>query len=156
MVKLKRKSARRPEPKPVKCICWVSKPKKGLVGWNVKTMWKGAVRQQFFGSSTYGGRRAAYAEAEVFLKSANRELGKPTTERLIYSRSKRNKSGQPGVRRVMRPSGPAWEAYWQPRVGDIQRTCYSVKKHGESGARKLATELRRRKERLLYGREIGA
>lgn len=109
---------------------------------------------RLFSDSLFGGRRRALKAAVEWRNETERELGKPRTERVVLMSSSRNRTGVIGVRRTVKEGTPVYEATWNPLPGKVQRTSVSIAKYGEKEAFRRAVEIRKEKERELFGAEL--
>lgn len=123
-------------------------------GWYVRVSYKGWYYSRFFADGKYGGREQAFKEATKFRDKAEKELGKPRTDRVVVTKSPRNKTGVIGVVRLKKDGHDVYEVNWTPKPGLLKRTSISIEKHGEEKAFKLAVALRKRKEREIYGKVV--
>ena len=116
-------------------------------GYTVRIQWQGERRSRFFADRTYGDRLAALFAAIDWRNATEQELGKPRTERqvlgIVYS-----SSGIPGVRRIRIGNTDYYEATWSTTAGKQGRTKYSISRHGEARALRLAKAARSRGEWL--------
>jgi hypothetical protein len=59
---------------------------------------------------------------------------------------RRGKSGLHGVQRIVnrrvKPWRKYWMAFWSPELGKVARKHFSIRKHGEEKARRLAIRAR--------------
>ncbi|MCS6884008.1 MAG: AP2 domain-containing protein [Acidobacteriota bacterium] len=123
-------------------------------GWYVRVIYQGKICCKFFSDGKYGSSEKALKQAIKFRNAAEKELGKPRTDRVIVTRSPRNKTGIIGVVRLKKDGHEVYEVNWTPRPGVLKRTSISIDKYGEEKAFKMAVRLRRRKEREIYGRPL--
>jgi hypothetical protein len=138
----------RPKTTKHKGITRIDHPAKRTFGYFVRVTWNKQRRSKFFSDSVYGDRLAALGAALDWRNEAERELGKPRTERQVIGVS-RTTTGIVGVRRTTKDGREVYEATW--REGKrIRRTSYSIAKHGESRALSLARRARERYERLRH------
>lgn len=145
-----------------KGVSRIDQESKNHHGWYVRVRYGGNAVSKFFRDSMYGSRRKALAAAVEYRDAAEKELGKPRTDRTILPMSSRNTSGVVGVRRRERmrkgdnAAEPAvyYEACWSPKPGKLQRKLFSVDKLGERDAFLSACAHRRQMEREMLGSEI--
>ena len=116
-------------------------------GWYVRARFGGKAFSKFFSDKRLGGREPALARARRWRDALFDELGRPSTSRRIVKLGRPNQ----GIRRIDGPHGPAFEVTWAPEPGKVSRTTVSIRKHGEDGAFLIALEIRRDKERKIYG-----
>lgn len=122
-----------------------------------RVMWLGNRHQRWFNAGQLGGKLAALREAAAWVRATERELGKPSVDRPVVVQSPRNRTGVLGVRRARRTGPRKSKLYvvdWVEKDGRRRRTSFSVARHGQKQAWRLAVALRRRKERELYGRAL--
>ncbi len=136
----------RPKTTKHKGITRIDHPAKRTFGYFVRVTWNKQRRSKFFSDSVYGDRLAALSAALEWRNEAERELGKPRTERQVIGVS-RTSTGIVGVRRTVKDGREVYEATWR-EGGRIRRTSYSIAKHGERRALSLARRARERYERI--------
>lgn len=135
----------RPKTTRHKGVTRIDHPAKRTFGYFVRVTWNKQRRSKFFSDSVYGDRLAALDAALEWRNLAERELGKPRTERQVIGVS-RTSTGIVGVRRTLKDGREVYEATWR-EDGRIRRTSYSIAKHGEKRALALARRARERYER---------
>lgn len=132
-------------------------------GWYVRVRFNGKSLSKFFRDSAFGSRKQSLTAAVAYRDEAERELGRPRTDRTVLVMSSRNSSGVVGVRRRERKrtstagmftAAAYYEACWSPVPGELKRKLFSVDKLGERGAFLAACAHRRDMERALLGSEI--
>lgn len=116
-------------------------------GYFVRVTWKGQTFRKFFSDSVHGDRLGALEAAKDWRLAKEAEIGKPRSERQVFGQS-HTETGIVGIRKVV--SGPqgheTYEANWITENGTVGRTSYSIVKHGERKALKLAIAARERGE----------
>lgn len=132
-----------------KNITRVDHPASRTFGYNVRIMWKGERRSKFFSDNVYGDRLAALFAALEWRDATEKELGKPRTERLVLGLP-RSESPIVGVRRVREGQTDYYEATWGTFAGKQGRTRFSIAKHGEKQALRLARKARLEGERMRW------
>lgn len=145
-----------------KSISRIDDPVKKTHGWYVRVFFKGQMTSKFFSDARYGEAEIGLAEAIRYRDELEQKLGKPRSERTVVRLSPRNQSGVIGVRRRRKSSGKkgrkegydVFEVTWSPEPGRMKRTSVSIEKYGEEEAFRMACEIRKQKEREIYGREI--
>lgn len=143
----------RPKTTKHKGITRIDHPAKRTFGYFVRVTWNKQRRSKFFSDSVYGDRLAALGAALEWRNEAERELGKPRTERQVIGVS-RTSTGIVGVRRTVKDGREVYEATW--REGNrIRRTSYSIAKHGEKRALALARRAREKYERARHRTPVG-
>jgi hypothetical protein len=144
----------RPKTTKHKGITRIDHPAKRTFGYFVRVTWNKQRRSKFFSDSVHGDRLAALAAALEWRNEAERELGKPRTERQVIGVS-RTSTGIVGVRRTLKDGRAVYEATW--REGSrIRRTSYSIAKHGERRALSLARRAREKYEKARQRMPAGA
>jgi hypothetical protein len=116
---------------------------------------------KFFSDAAHGGKDQALERAVEYRNKAEKELGKPRTDRLVIARNPRNTSGVMGVQRktkvVVAEDGEervvknVYEVTWNPEPGRLCRTWVSIDEYGEEAAFRKACAIRREKEREMFG-----
>lgn len=148
-----------------KGISRIDQPSRNTFGWYVRVMFRGETRCKFFSDKASGGKRKALEAAIKYRNQAEKELGRPRTDRLVSSRGRRNKSGVMGVnikKQVVktkngeRTVNKYYIVNWSPWPGKTCRKFVSIEKYGERGALLKACAIRRAKEREMYGTEVKA
>ena len=143
----------RPKTTKHKGITRIDHPAKRTFGYFVRVTWNKQRRSKFFSDSVYGDRLAALGAALDWRNEAERELGKPRTERQVIGVS-RTTTGIVGVRRTVKDGREVYEATW--REGNrIRRTSYSIAKHGERRALSLARRAREKYEKARHRMPAG-
>ena len=122
-------------------------PKKNTFGYFVRIQWKGEKYHKFFSDGVYGDRLGALAAALEWRDETERKLAKPHTDRQVIGFSSRNKSGVVGVRRMLKQGRDVYEATWMDARGQVGRTSFSVARHGEKRAFRLAVRARQLHEK---------
>ncbi len=135
-------------------------------GWYVRVKFRGKEHRKYFGYTVYGGIDESLEAAIQWRDEKERDLGKPRTDRMVYSNPKSD-LGITGVRREMKWTGatdkdgnplpnysPVYTVTWCPEPDVRKATSFSVKKYGRKEARKKAVELRMQKEQEIYGGTI--
>lgn len=142
-----------------KGVSRIDTPDKGTHGWYVRVFFKGEQRVKFFSDTHNDGCEGALAAALAFRDAAERELGKPRTDRSVVTTSARNASGHIGVARVTRRERnrngelyerDVYEVTWCPRPNKTLRTSVSIRKYGEEEALKRAIALRQQKLQEIF------
>ena len=136
-------------------------------GWYVRVKFKKKSHTKFFTDGVQGGKEAALEEAIQWRNQKERELGKPRTDRIMIANKQDNNTGHNGVVRTKKWTGArdkdgnpfpnyvdVYSVTWSPEPGVARHTSFSVEKYDEEEARRLAIDLRKRKERQIYGQEV--
>lgn len=125
-----------------KNVTRVDQPSKNTHGFNVRIQWKGELHTKFFSDNVCGDRLSALHDAIEWRDATEKTIGKPHTTRQVVGLSSRNKTGVIGVRRRQRGNTEVYEATWITDEGKVGRTTYSITRHGERKAFKLAVKAR--------------
>lgn len=125
-----------------KNITRVDQPSKNTHGYNVRIQWKGQLHTKFFSDNVCGDRLSALHDAIEWRDATEKTIGKPHTTRQVVGLSARNKTGVIGVRRRKRGNSEVYEATWITDEGKVGRTTYSIARHGERKAFRLAVKAR--------------
>ncbi|GAB4110557.1 MAG: hypothetical protein Fur005_11920 [Roseiflexaceae bacterium] len=147
------RNVRGPKTTRYKNITRIDHPAKRTFGYNVRVAWKGKRYGKFFSDRVYGDRLGALAAAIDWRDKTEREIGKPRTEHQVIGWNSRNKSGALGIRRSTRDGRDTYEVVWVEHGEDKSRrraTRFSITKHGERKAFKLALRARQRGERMRW------
>ena len=136
-----------------KNITRIDHPPKNTYGYNVRICWKGQKHGKFFSDKVYGDRLGALAAAIDWRDTTERAIGKPRTEHQVIGFNSRNKIGVVGIRRRMRGKVEVFEATWIVRTEHGKKkgmTTYSIARHGEKKAFRLAMRARQQGERVRW------
>src|SRR3982750_4621639 len=113
-----------------KGISRIDQPERKTHGWYVRVSFNAQRRVKFFSDAAHGGKETALEHAIVYRNEAEKELGKPRTNRLVIARNPRNRSGITGVQRktkvVKTETGErkiknVYEVSWNPEPGKLCR-----------------------------------
>jgi hypothetical protein len=121
-------------------------------GYNVRIRWAGNKYCQFFGDQKHGDRLGALAAAIEWRNATEQRIGKPRTEQPVIGMNTRNKSGVIGVRRCRKAGVEVFTVSWI-KYGErrqVAATSFSIRKHGEQKAFKLAIRARQRGEQMRW------
>lgn len=130
-------------------MSWISRIESeanGTFGWQVRMQRRGERVAKFFADRRHGGAAAALESARLWRDAVRRRLEEVGAARVCGS-SVRNSSGVVGVSRIT-ISGPNglqyffWQATWFPAPGERRCVRFSIRRHGESEAFRLAVEAR--------------
>jgi hypothetical protein len=143
-----------------KGITRIDYPPKRTFGYMARVPWQGRMHQKFFSDKKYGDRLGALAAALEWRDQTERELGKPRSEEPVIAPTPTSNTGVLGVSRVISGGKPKMQVTWSEN-GKVRRTSFSIERHGERGALKLAraTRLaadRRKREQALAERSTPA
>ncbi|MDZ4718155.1 MAG: AP2/ERF family transcription factor [Roseiflexaceae bacterium] len=135
-----------------KNVTRIDHPIKRTHGYTVRIAWKGAKHGKFFSDRVHGDRLGALAAAIEWRDRTERQIGKPRTEHQVVGWHSRNNTGVVGVRRRKRGNIEVFEATWISRGEKRKRitTCFSIARHGEKKAFKLALRARQNGERMRW------
>lgn len=143
-----------------KGISRIDQESRNTYGWYVRVMFNGKQVSKFFSDKVHGGRKAALDAAVQYRDEAEKQLGRPRTDRQVIARQTRNTSGIVGVQRrtktVRTKSGERvvnkyYVVTWNPEPGRVETIFVPVEKYGERGALLKACSIRREKEKQIYG-----
>ena len=115
-------------------------------GWQVRLQRRGTRYAKYFADRGHGGITQSLKAAKVWRDNLMTKFAEDDRAR-VCSRSSRNSSGVVGVSKVT-ITGPNqviyhfWQATWSPSPGQRRSIRFSVKKHGEDEAFRLAVEAR--------------
>lgn len=130
-------------------ISRIDQPHKHNHGFFVRMSRNRKIHSAFFADKKHGGREPALAAAQAYLPALAARLERPVRmERRQRAEIVRRKgrSGIVGVQRIVdrrvRPWRKYWKATWSPVVGKVARKQFSIRKHGEEKARRLAIRAR--------------
>jgi hypothetical protein len=135
-------------PEDTYAIARIDLPRAGTHGWQVRLQRRGEKFGKFFADRQHGGAREAYLTARVWRDDLVARLSREEHQARICRTSARNSSGVVGVSkiRVTAANGESywfWQAAWCPAPGERRCVKFSVKRHGERTAFRLAVEARR-------------
>jgi hypothetical protein len=147
-----------------KGISRIDQPERNTHGWYVRVHFNNTKRVKFFSDKTHGGKEEALEQAVLYRNQAEKELGKPRTNRLVIARNPRNRSGITGIQRktkkIRTEAGErvirnVYEITWSPEPGRMKRAWVSIDEYGEEAAFRKACAIRREKEKEMYGAVVG-
>lgn len=133
-------------------ISRLDQPSVGTHGWQVRLQRKGVRHGRFFSDAAWGGREAALEKARRYrdrlLAHGERTGGRALSPRSHTGPASRNRSGVVGVTRIVQRSAGGteyhfWQASWTSAEGRRETIRYSVLKHGDREAFRLACRARR-------------
>ena len=125
-------------------------------GWFVRVYNETITYSKLFSDLKCGGREIALTKAIAFRDDLIQEIGKTYPARRIVRRDKRNKSGVIGVCRTRKKNrngtySEYFSVSWSPEYGSHKCRMFSINKHGEAKAFKLACEWRKKMEQEIHG-----
>ena len=141
---MKRKAVR------YKGISRIDQPKKHGVGWYARVTFRGKTWSKYFADGAHGGTDAALKKSLRWRNAKEKELKKPRTDRVVPAASTRNRVGVPGVFRMRNH----YVVAWSPEPGTLRREFISITRFGQKEALQKAIDLRRKRERSVYGAPI--
>lgn len=129
-------------------IARIDLPRAGTHGWQVRIQRRGVKHGKFFADRAHGGIAEAYGMARAWRDELVERISREESAARICRRSARNSSGVVGVSKVCvtAASGASywfWQATWCPAPGERRCVKFSVKRHGEKQAFRLAVEARK-------------
>jgi hypothetical protein len=129
-------------------IARIDLPRAGTHGWQVRLQRRGVKHGKFFADRPHGGVQGAFEAARSWRDELVRRFEAEEIQARICRASARNNSGVVGVSkiRVIAANGTTywfWQAAWCPAPGERRCVKFSVKRHGERAAFRLAVEARR-------------
>jgi len=146
-----------------KGICRIDQPKRKTYGWYVRVTFNGKHIAKFFSDKANGGKQKALEAAVLYRDKAEKDLGRPRTDRLVIAHNPRNSSGIMGIQRKTRvvkdKKGERvvdrwYVVTWNPEPGRVERIFVPVDKYGEKAALLKACAIRREKEKQMYGATV--
>lgn len=119
----------------------------GSFGWQVRLQFRGQKVSRFFADRTHGCAEAGLMAARAW-RDEQWESWQVAAMPRVCEASSRNASGVVGVSRVVVKASNGveyyfWQATWCPSPGQRQSIKFSIKKHGDQAAYRLAIEARR-------------
>lgn len=115
-------------------------------GWQVRLQRRGQRYAKYFADRRHGGVQESFEAAKRWRDELLRNFAEDDRAR-VCSKSSRNSSGVVGVSKVTIAGANGvvyyfWQATWSPAPGQRRSIRFSVKKHGEQEAFRLAVEAR--------------
>lgn len=128
-------------------IARIDLPDASTHGWQVRLQRRGRKYGKYFGDRPYGGIRPAYEAARMWRDEMLEKLDDSGSAR-VCTRSARNSSGVVGVSKVAvcASNGETyyfWQATWSPEPGQRRCVKFSIRRHGDRTAFRMAVEARR-------------
>lgn len=129
-------------------IARIDLPGASTHGWQVRMQRRGVKYAKYFADRSHGGPREAYEAARAWRDELISRIRPQETEVRICTKSPRNSSGEIGVSKIAvnGPNGSVyffWQATWCPSPGERRCVKFSVRRHGDRQAFRLAVEARR-------------
>jgi hypothetical protein len=128
-------------------VARIDDPGRHGVGWYARVTFRGKTDSKYFADGSHGGTLAAFDLAVAWRDAREKAVGKPRTDRLMPGTSSRSRTGIPGVYR----SRNSYVVASMPEPGELRREFISVTTYGEEEAFRRAVQLRRKRERAIYG-----
>ncbi len=132
-------------------ICRLDLEASGTHGWQVRLQRNGVKFTRFFADVSWGGRRPALVRARQFRDRLLARLERRDDGRVRRHAvpAGRNRSGVVGVTRVVSVGANGdryafWQASWSPQPGVRRRIRFSILRHGDEEAFRLACDARAR------------
>ncbi len=127
-------------------ITRIDLPNAGTHGWQVRMQRHGVKYGKFFADRQLGGPDNALIMAQKWRDNVIEELTQNPKARICQT-SSRNNSGVVGVSKITVVSSNGtvykfWQATWSPSPGQRRSVKFSVKRHGDKQAFRLAVEAR--------------
>lgn len=119
---------------------------RSMVGYYVRVMYGGRSLQRFCSDKEMGGRLGALSEAIRFRHDAERELGKPRTERIVRKSSRASQ----GVYLTKHNGRLVYVAAWSPAPYESLRKAFPIRGRGYKRAYRSAMRFRRQMEDKYY------
>lgn len=133
-----------------KGVTRIDDPGRHGVGWYARVVYRGRTFSRYFADGAHGGTRKAFQKALAWRNETEKVLGKPRTDRTVAAVGRRSRTGVQGVYQQNKSIVVAWTS----KPGQLQRKFISIDKYGREEALRRAVELRRKKEREIYGRAV--
>jgi hypothetical protein len=129
-------------------IARIDLPRAGTHGWQVRLQRRGVKYGKFFADRQHGGLQPSYVAARAWRDGLVAHFAAEENQARICRVSARNSSGVVGVSKVcvIASSGANywfWQAAWCPVPGERRCVKFSIKRHGDRQAFRLAVEARR-------------
>ncbi|HEV8657667.1 MAG TPA: hypothetical protein VGS96_03480 [Thermoanaerobaculia bacterium] len=120
------------------------------VGWYARVTFRRKTQSKYFADGAHKGTLEAFAKAVAWRNKKEKELGKPRTDRIFSANRPKGSTGVPGVYLSKR----SYVVAWSPSPGELRREFVSIRQYGRQEALRRAVELRRRRERTIFGRAV--
>ncbi len=119
-------------------------------GWEVRIQRRGERFSKYFSDLSHGGKRLALQSAKVFRDEIDQRYKRYSVKDLAAKPSARNRSGQVGIRLHEQTDRRGefdysywyWIAQWTDGHGRRRTRSFSIHRHGEEEAYRLACEAR--------------
>jgi len=136
--------------KKAKGVTRIDDPGRHGVGWYARVAYRARTFSKYFADGAHGGTRKAFEKAVAWRNETEKILGKPRSDRTISAAGHRSRTGVQGVYQQNNNIVVAWT----PTPGKLKRQFISIRKYGREEALRRAVDLRRKKEREMYGRAV--
>lgn len=133
-----------------KGVSRIDDPGRHGVGWYARVTFRGKTVSKYFADAKHGGTLDAFDLAVAWRDATEKKVGKPRTDRLFPATSSRSRTGIPGVYKARQ----SYVVAWSPEPGGLRREFISITQYGAEEAFRRAVQLRRKRERGLYGRAV--
>ncbi len=129
-------------------IARIDLPPSGTHGWHVRIQRRGVKYAKFFADRACGGAAESYAAARTWRDHLLARFAADDAAARVCRKSPRNSSGVVGVSKVAVSSASGtvyrfWQASWCPAPGERRCIKFSVLRHGDQAAFRLAVQARR-------------
>ncbi|BCX50166.1 hypothetical protein HAHE_40740 [Haloferula helveola] len=129
-------------------IARIDLPSASTHGWQVRLQRRGEKFGKYFADRQCGGSRASYRAAKAWRDALVERLKEQDQAPRICLKSARNSSGVVGVSKVAVSASNGetyyfWQATWCPEPGQRRCVKFSIRRHGDRKAFRLAVEARR-------------
>lgn len=129
-------------------IARIDLPAASTHGWQVRLQRRGVKQAKYFSDRGFGGPRAAYDAARQWRDGLLQRMAAAEDAARVCRRSARNSSGVVGVSKVAVSSARGtvywfWQATWCPAAGERRCVKFSVLRHGDHTAFRMAVRARR-------------
>lgn len=135
-------------PEDTYAIARIDLPGASTHGWQVRLQRRGRKYGKFFADRMHGGAREAYRVARAWRNALVERLDEREPGPRVCLKSARNSSGVVGVSKVAVSASNGekyffWQATWCPEPGERRCVKFSIRRHGDRQAFRLAVEARR-------------
>ena len=128
-------------------ICRIDQPQKHNHGFYVRLNRNGKHCARFFSDRAHGTREKAFAAASRCYAEWDKKYPRMSRKKFAQIVRRPNGSGLFGVSKIAKDiNGKVyefWQASWSPRLGEIAKKSFSVRKYGDEKAKNLALKARK-------------
>lgn len=129
-------------------IARVDLPGASTHGWQVRMQRRGQKYGKYFADRQWGGSKASYMAARSWRDALLERLEEEASGARICEKSARNSSGVVGVSKVAVTASNGsmyyfWQATWCPEPGQRRCVKFSIRRHGDRKAFRMAVEARK-------------